>query len=256
MKHQILVYLFVIFSIFSCKNQQDERTEFDLLYQDNYEFSNKILNRNRSFYYFILEERPHQKIEALNQLDLSYQSIISDIDTAILTKDNDMEIIISEYNRILNAIPKIVDDKKDFLLSGFEPIKRSSNELNPNFMKLRLTMAMAYAFEYAGQALHMTGQELFEMNSYSSKTKDNGVKLSLTSNRALNKTYNRHIELDTIECNGKEIEIKYTYKDNFSFANIEFDSLEKGNYRIKGTFKYTKDGYDMVVPINEAFIVE
>ncbi|WP_179009249.1 hypothetical protein [Winogradskyella forsetii] len=256
MKNLFLVYFLVIFSFLSCKNQQDKLSELNLLYQDNYEFSNKILNRNRSFYYFIIEERPIQKIEALNQLDLSYQLLISDLDKAISNPQSNLKNITSEYNRIANEIPKIVNDRKNYLISGFEPIKPSSDELNLNAMKLRLTMAMAYAFEYAGLASYQTDSTFFGIKSYSSKTKCNGIKLSLTSNNDLKQAYNRNITIKKIELNGKEIELKYTYKDNYSFADIEFDSLQKGEYKINGIFKFSKEGYELQIPINEKFKVE
>ncbi|WCO03495.1 hypothetical protein [Psychroserpens ponticola] len=256
MKNRFLVYFLAIFTFFSCKNQQEEISD-NSFYQANYEFSNKVLNRYKREYYLKIEEQPSRKIDELNQLDSRFQLLISNIDKAISNKDSNLEEITSEYNKILNAIPKIVNNRKDYLSSEFKPIKSNSNELNLNYIKNRLSIAMTYAFEYANRTTYASDKLITaKINSYSSKIGDNGIKVSLTSNLELYKIKNRHIIVNKIEFNGREKKVEYTLKERYSFVDFEFDSLQKGTYRINGIFRFYEGNKKIDIPINEVFTVK
>jgi len=151
MKNRFLVYFLTIFALFSCNNQQAELTEMNSFLQANYEFNNRTLNKNKGDYYRIIEEMPTRKIEKLNQLDSQFELLISKIDSAITNKENNLKSIIAESNEILSEIPKLVDNRKDYLLPEFKQPKSDSDDLSLKYIKNRLVIGMAYVFEYASR---------------------------------------------------------------------------------------------------------
>ncbi len=153
MKNLILFFLtFFIFT--SCEKKQEDINEMNSFLKVSYEFNNRILNQYKEDYYVMIEEQPDKKVEKLNELYLKYKLLISDIDKAIVNKENDFEKdICTEYNYILNEIPKIVNNI-DHLLTEFNPIdnKIDLTEVRLNIIKNNLVIAMAYAFEYADRS--------------------------------------------------------------------------------------------------------
>ena len=239
MKKQFLIYLSAILILFSCNNQQAELTEMNSFLQANYEFNNRTLNKNKGDYYRIIEEAPERKIEKLNQLDSQFEMLITKIDSAITNKESNLKAIIAESNEILNEIPKIVDNRKDYLLPEFERPKTDSNDLILRYIKNRLAIAMAYAFEYAGrQTYSVDGLYKVDIDSIITRKTDSGIKLTLTSRFGQPIKENRHILINKIELNGKEQKIDFELKDNYSLADIELDSLQSGIYKMNGILRF------------------
>jgi hypothetical protein len=259
MKNQILVYFLSIFilSLSSCKNQEEELTEINSFLQTNFEFNNRTLNKNKGDYYRIIEEMPSREIEKLNELDSRYELLISAINKAIENKGNNLENIIAESNEILNEVPKIVDNRKDYLLPEFKQPKTGSYDLSLKYIKNRLAIAMAYAFEYASrQTYSVDGLYKVDIDSIISRKIDNGIKLTLTSKFGQSIKENRHILINKIELNGKEEKIDFKLNDNYSFADIELDSLQSGIYKINGILRFYHREQKFDISFEKEFKVE
>jgi len=225
--------------------------------QANFEFNNRALNKNKGNYYQIIEEIPSRKIEELNQLNEKFEILISNIDNAIKSNENDLEMIIAESNYILNELPKIVDNRKDYLLPETEFPKNESNELSLKFLKNRLVIAMAYAFEYGSRITYsVDGLYKVDVDSIITKKTGNGVKLTLTSKYGQSIKENRHVIINNIEFNGEEKSTDFKLKDNYSFADIELNSSQSGTYKINGILRfYERDG-KIDIPFEKEFKVE
>ncbi len=257
MKNQFLVYFLAISTLFSCNNQRGELTEMDSFLQANFEFNNRTLNKNKGDYYRIIEEMPTRKIEKLNVLDSKFELLISTIDSAIKNKESNLESIIAESNEILNEVPKIVNNRKDYLLPEFKQPKTDSDDLSLKYIKNRLVIAMAYVFEYASrQTYSVDGLYKVQIDSIISRKTDNGIKLTLTSKYGHNIKENRHIIIDNIEFNGQEKKVNYNLKDNYSFADVEFDSLKSGTYKINGILRFYHRERKFDIPFDKVFKVE
>jgi hypothetical protein len=257
MKNPILVYFLAIFILFSCKKQQGEMTQMNSFLQANYEFNNRTLNKNKGEYYRIIEEMPTRKIEKLNQLDSKFELLISKIDNAISNKESNLKTIIAESNEILIEIPKLVDNRKDYLLPEFKQPESDSDDLSLKYVKNRLVIAMAYVFEYASrQTYSVDGLYKVQIDSVITRKTDNGIKLTLTSKYGHNIKENRHIIIDNIEFNGQEKKVNYNLKDNYSFADVEFDSLKSGTYKINGILRFYHRERKFDIPFDKVFTVE
>jgi len=257
MKSQILVYFLSIFILFSCNNKDNELTEMNSFLQANFEFNNRTLNKNKGDYYRIIEEMPSREIEKLNELDSRFESLIFAIDRAIKNKEKNLENIIAESNEILNEVPKIVDNRKDYLLPEFKQPKTDSKDLSLKYIKNRLVIAMAYAFEYASrQTYSVDGLYKVDIDSIISRKTDSGIKLTLTSRFGQPIKENRHILINKIELNGKEQKIDFELKDNYSFADIELDSLQSGIYKMNGILRFYHREQKFDIPFEKEFKVE
>jgi len=237
MKNQFLIYVTVIFTLFACNRQQDELNEMNSFLKKNYEFSNRILESNRADYYTLIQEKPSLKIEELNQLDSQLDKLIFKIDNAILNKEFDLEKTINESNHIFREIKKIVKHIEDYSLQEFEQPKTDSNELVLNYLRNRLVIAMTNAFQFANGFTSTEPTLQRGVDGVITSKTANGIKLTLTSKYGQSIPENRHIEISSIKFNGKEKKVYFKLKDNFSFADIEFDSLQSGKYKINGILK-------------------
>mgnify|MGYP000250555759 CR=1 FL=1 len=257
MKKQFLIYFSAIFVLFSCNNQQQELNEMNLFLQANYEFNNRTLNKNKGDYYRIIEEMPARKIEKLNQLDSKFELLISKIDSAITNKESNLKSITEESNEILAEIPKIVSNRKEYLLPEFKQPKTDSNELNLKYTKNRLVIAMAYAFEYASRLTYYSDNlGRIEVNNILSSKTENGIKLTLTSRYGQNIKENRHILINKIKYNGKEEKVDFKLKENYSIADIELDSLRTGIYEINGILRFYHREQKIDIPFEKTIKVE
>jgi hypothetical protein len=225
--------------------------------QANFEFNNRTLNKNKGDYYRIIEEMPARKIEKLNELDSQFELLISTIDSAITHKKNNLKSITEESNEILSEIPKIVNNRKEYLLPEFKQPKTDSYALNLKYIKNRLVIAMAYAFEYGSRVTYYS-KDLgpIEINNILSSKTENGIKLTLTSRYGQNIKENRHILINKIEFNGKEEKVNFKLKDNYSIADIEFDSLQTGTYKINGILRFYHRERKYDIPFDKTITVE
>jgi hypothetical protein len=260
MKSYLLVYLITIFTFISCKNNKDEIVKMNLFLQENYEFNRKMLNQFKGDYYIRIQEQPESKIDLLNELDTKYIELISNIDSAISNQTTNIDKLIIEYNSFLNEIEQVVKSNKEYLVADLGPkitTKTNSNEFRLNTMKNRLAIAMVYAFEYASRPNYVAdGLYKIEVDSIFSKTDENGTKLTLTSKYGQTIKNNRLIIINKIEQNGQEKKVDYKLKDNYSFADIEFDSLQKGTYRINGILRFYERNGKIDIPFEKEFTVE
>jgi hypothetical protein len=257
MKNRFLVYFLAIFALFSCNNQQAELTEMNSFLQANYEFNNRTLNKNKGDYYRIIEEMPTRKIEKLNQLDSQFELLISKIDSAITNKENNLKSIVAESNEILSEIPKLVDNRKDYLLPEFKQPKSDSDDLSLKYIKNRLVIGMAYVFEYASRKTYsVDGLYKVDVDSVISLKTDNGIKLTLTSRFGQPIKENRHILINKIKFNGKEEKVDFKLKENYSIADIELDSLRTGIYEINGILRFYHREQKFDIPFEKTIKVE
>ncbi len=257
MKNRFLVYFLAIFTLFSCNNQKEEMKEMNLFLQANNEFNNRTLNKNKGDYYRIIEEAPGRKIEKLNQLDSKFELLISKINSAIANKESNLKSITSESNEILSEIPKLVDNRKDYLLPEFKQPKSDSDDLSLKYIKNRLVIGMAYVFEYASrQTYSVDGLYKVDVDSIISQKTDNGIKLTLTSRFGQPIKENRHILINKIKFNGKEEKVDFKLKENYSIADIELDSLRTGIYEINGILRFYHREQKFDIPFEKTIKVE
>ncbi len=254
MKNKFLFYFLIIIALFSCENRQEEITELNNLLDTNYEFNKRILNTYKGDYYQIISEQSYRKIENINELDSKFESLISDIDNAISNKESNLENIILKSNDLFNEIPKIVDNREDYLFPELKKTKDTSQKLR--FLKNKLVIAMASAFEYASRKICGLSIRKVEIDNVFSRKTKNGTKLTLTSKYGQNIKENRHITINKIEFNGQEKKLDYKLKNNYSVVDIELDSLQKGTYRIKGIMTFYERGGKFDIPFNKEVEVE
>lgn len=257
MKNQILVYFLVISTFFSCHKEQEELSEMNLFLQANYEFNNRTLNKNKGDYYQIIEETTSRKIENLHELDVKFEILISKIDSAIKHKESNLESIIAESDEILNEIPKIVNNRKDYVLPAFKQPMTNSNDLALKYIKNRLVIAMAYVFEYESRITYaVDGLYTVKVDSIITRKTESGIKLTLTSKYGQAIKENRHIIIDKIERNGVEEKVDYKLKDNYAIADVELDSLQTGIYKINGMLRFYHREGKFDIPFDKTITVE
>ena len=129
MKSKAVIYFLVLFTFLSCSNQKEKTTGLNSFLQASYEFNTRILNQYRGDYHQMIIEAPSLKKEALLQLETAYDLLISKINAALATKETNLEKITLEANRILNEIPKMVDNRKDYIMPEDKVQKSNSDVL-------------------------------------------------------------------------------------------------------------------------------
>jgi len=201
-------------------------TELNYFLDATYDFNNRILNTHKGRYYQLIYEQSSRKNENINQLDLKFEVLMSDIDDAISNNNSNIDNIISKSNEILNEIPEIVDYKEDYLLPVYKKTKNNSHKLK--LLKSRLVMAMSYVFEYGSRRICGLSIRKIEIDNIASKHTKKGTSFTLSSRYGQNMKENRNIVINTIEYNGQEKELDYELIENYSVADIELDSLQKG----------------------------
>ena len=261
MKNHFLLYFLAIFTLLSCNNNQDEIEIMNSYLQVNYQFNSKILNQQKGDYYLRAELQPERKTESLNALDSKYELFILSANRAISNKENNIEKLVLEYYDILNDITKIVNQRDDYLLPKIDSVNKTKttfNEFRLNAMKNRLVIAMSYTFEYV-MGPTLTSDHFYKpgyVNTNISHIKNNGIKLTLSSDLIQKIPQNRQIIIDEIQFNGKDKKINYELNDNYSFSDIVMDSLKKGKYHLKGVIRLYERTGKIDVPFNKKFEVE
>ena len=260
MKNYFPVFIYIFFTLVSCNKREAEMNELNSYLLKNSEFNIRFFNAHRAKYFIKSEETYVINNEKLNQLDAKYEILIKKIDRAISSKDANLDEIVSDYQSIVCEIPNIINEKivysKDEIKS-LEKFKTNSKEFYLNSIKNRLVISMAYAFEYANNQVIMTCglRELKVDDIILSRTKENRVKLTLTSKQG-QRIRDTHILVNNIKLNGKEKKVDYELNENYSFADIEFDTLQKGNYQIKGSLRYYAPSGKIDIPFEKEFKVE
>jgi len=111
MKYRWLIFFLIIVSILiSCKSEDKKLAQINNSLNEYYEFNFHTLNTYKANYYEMIAEHPKRKIEALNELDLKFESLLKKIDDLSISKDDDYDIIISESKIIFEEIKNIVEN--------------------------------------------------------------------------------------------------------------------------------------------------
>lgn len=253
-----ILFIILILSFFSCKKNQIEIDELNSFLQTNYEFNNRVLNKHKATYYNLISENPSRKIEKLNELDSIFTNLIFEIEKS--KKKSSNKLILSKSKELLQKLTKIVNNRKDYLTTEYDKLdylKLESDEVRLNYLKNKLVISMSYAFEYASlKTISCDGLILVEIDSIMSSKYKKGVKLTLTSKNGQIDRENRHILINNLILNGKESKLKYKIEDNYSFADIKFDSLKKGTYHLNGTLRYYEREGKIDIPFEKKFSIE
>ena len=255
MKYRKLIYFLIVVSILiSCNSESKKPVEINDSLKEYYDFNFHTLNIYKAKYYEMIAEQPSRNIVDLNELDLKFESLLKKIDHSSLSKGDNYENIISESKIIFEEIKNIVENKRDYLLPEFDPSKFKSNKSFLASLKNRLVIAMAYAFEFGSRKTSwiFTINEV-KVDSVIAQQNENGIKLTLTSKNGQISKKDNHIIIQSIKFNGKKKNIDYKLKDNFSFADIEFDSLQKGSYYINGVLRYYTRNGKIDIPFDKKF---
>ena len=246
----------MVFCLCNCNNQHEELNDMNSFLKRNYEFSNSVLETNRKEYHNLIYDRPSLKIKELDRLDSQLDLLIFKIDNSILNNDIDLEKTITESNQILSELQKITKHIEDHSFQEFERPKTNSNELTLNYLKNKLVIAMANAFKYATGFTISGPVYPSGVDSIITSNTENGIKLTLTSKLGQSITENRHIVVNSIKFNGQEKKVYFKLKDNYAFADIEFDSLQSGTYQISGILKFHDKKGEVQSQFDKEFIVE
>ncbi|MBU2928453.1 hypothetical protein [Winogradskyella psychrotolerans] len=230
--------------------------EMNSFLKTNFEFNNRILKSERRDYHTLIQELPSVKIDELDKLDSQFDLLIFKIDSLILTEEADIDKTISESNHIFRKAKEIVKNITHYSLEEFKKPKTNSNELILNHLKNRLVIAMSNAFQYANGFTLTSPTYTRGIDSIIASKTENGIKLTLTSKYGQSVPDNRDIIINSINFNGQEKKIYYKLKDNYSFADIEFDSLESGIYKISGILKYYERSGELESWFEKEFEVE
>ncbi|WP_206052176.1 hypothetical protein [Nonlabens xiamenensis] len=224
---------------------------------ENFEFNNRILNNYKAEYYQLIDEQPSRKVNRLNKLDSIYDTLILEIDETILNGSSGIDEIISRTAKLYKELPFLVDNRQDYLITNKLRTSDISTDLKLRFLKNRLVISMAYAFEYATRKTAWAdGFNKVEVEGILSQKTQDGIKLTLTSEFGQSIDDNRHVVINSIEFNGQLKNVEYKLKSNYSFADIEFPNLQNGTYVVKGALRfYDRDG-QIDIPFRKTFEVE
>src|SRR5690554_6685032 len=107
MKLYFVILYVIIFTLQSCKNDTgaNDKRELISFLETNYEFNHRALNKYRGKYFLMIQEIPEKKIEELEKFNLTFDSLVLEIDNAILSKEKNIEKLNSEYNGFISKIP-------------------------------------------------------------------------------------------------------------------------------------------------------
>lgn len=257
MRVQIILYLIISVFILSCDNSEKEQNELALFLEENFEFNNRLLNTYKAEYYQVSADQPSRKINRLEQLDETFEELMSDIDKAISNGTGKTDSIKSKTAKIKKELPLLVDNRQDYLLTNIQQPNVFKTELELRYLKNRLVISMAYAFEYASRkTVWVDGFYKIEVDSIiTQKTKD-GIKLTLTSEFGQAIDDDRHVVIKSIKLNGQPQDIDYKLKSNYSFADIDFPRLLNGTYEVKGALRFYGREGQIDIPFQKIFEVE
>lgn len=258
-----LILIILSLSIFSCTNKEEEKEikDFNSFLKLNYESNIRNLNDIKGIYYMTIENDSTKIVKGLAELENDYNELIIEIDNAKTNKNISLDITNTKYITFLNNIRKIVkNDKKNIINSGLINFETKSNndELKLNIMKNNLVIAFSNTYRYASYSGWIAcGLRTF--NHIDTKVKideNNKVKITLLSKIAQGNNTKRRILVNNITLNGSKKNIKYDIIKNYSFADIDIETKNKGKYKLYGTIKYYDLDLTYEIPFNEEFIVK
>lgn len=253
-----ILKLFLVFLLYNaCNNPQKENSEINTFLKTNYEFNSRVLNLTKAKYYNLVSDQSSRRNIELEKIDIIFQSLIKEIDKAIIMKEDNIKTIIDKRENLLLKIPKTINNRKDFQIHKIKNIALSSNELQLNYIKNELVIALCYAFEYNSLITSINDSLSYvKVDNIEFRKTNNKYILTLSSKYGQRFPENRHILIKSIQENKNDKHVSYKIKDNYSFANIEFDTLQKGNYKINGVLKfYERDG-EFEIPFEKTFSIE
>ncbi|MQP24034.1 hypothetical protein GFJ94_03020 [Flavobacterium sp. LMO8] len=257
MKIKFLFILLLINIFYSCNDEKKENSELNKFLTNNFEFNQRILNHNKAKYYNLISDQPSRKNIELEKIDSIFQSLIIEIDNAILNRSGNIKKIKINRDQFLVKIPEIVNNRNEFQISKIESLNSKSNELQLNFIKNEIIIAMSYAFEYNSLITSINESiSYFKIDNIEFRKNDNKNVLILSSKYGQRFPENRHIYIKSIKKDNINKQISYNLNDNYSFANIEFNTLEKGNYKINGILKYYERDGEFEIPFEKKFTVK
>lgn len=262
MKNYLYIISIWMLTLYSCNTNQKQMATFNSLLTENYEFATKTLNVNKGEYYLRIEERPEFKNPKLNQLDSTFEKLMKDIDEVIQENSN-IEDIILRSEALLTAISEIVKNHEDYLTTPLNKMvydESISSAYRLLLIKNKLSIAMSYAFEYAfGNSILGLGCQFGRSASVDTKISydtNNNVVITLAGKGIQQDRENRHIIINALERNGKATRVDHFLHTNYAFADIKFDSLQKGNYQLNGIVRYYKRTGKIDIPFEESFTVK
>lgn len=258
MKFNNYIFIFVVLLVYSCNDSS--RGETDKMIQflnTNYEFNLRVLNNNKAKYYNLVDDQPIRKNIKLERLDSIFKLLISEIDEALIKKEISKKVIFNKGNKFLSDLTETVRDRKDFQISNFQNIESKSDELQLNFIKNEIVIAMSYAFEYNSLLTSIRdGYSYAKIDKIVLDKFDNKYKLTLFSEFGQKNIKNGHVLINSIKRNKIYEKVSFNIKNNYSFADIEFDTLQPGTYKIEGIIKYYDREGEFEIPFQKPFVVE
>ena len=261
MKNYLLVFGIITFTFLSCEKNQEEIKAFNSYLKANYEFNTKTLNIQKGEYYIRASEKIEFHNEKLNELDTKFEVLITDVEKAISSKETNIEHIIARYEEILNEIPQITNHNKEYLIKELGVgiyDKTNTIEFRLNIFKNKLVMSMYYAFEYINKPTFIACgfRRIESANTEIKHNTDKNVTVTLSSDVIQLEKENRQIIVNSIHHNGRKTETNHFINDNYAFADITLDSLQKGNYKLIGVVRYYLRSGKIDIPFEESFKVD
>ncbi|MDT8412556.1 MAG: hypothetical protein RQ875_08860 [Vicingaceae bacterium] len=250
-----LFYTFFILVIFSCGLSEEQVKEHERQYETYFEFADNNGQFFRISIAIEMVESPNSYFKkTYYQNVLKIDSLLKTsyylIDSAITSPNNYLfeeaqTMYDSTFSFINSKFNKEEDGLKELYLppykSDFEKLNISENKLMLIQMKIDLAISYCSYMELLYDLLK-GGCSGFGVspNLKSSSTVDSSgtVIINLTDEAMQLSKEGRHIIIEEVKKNGSSINPKYSSTNDYTFANIRLDSLEKGNYQIKGKVRY------------------
>ena len=273
MKQIITIVLFSI-CLFGCSNRntnRDKDLEQSLIeVNDLLESQNRVMIAKYDFETESFQERNTLKFKLITKLHKQVDTVISDIKKyyADSTKDTGIDELIVKYNNVIDTLKKY---KKKHTYSELDS-RSYGNIIHKDYKKMKLKQAdKLIALEMIGNIERnerpVYGQ-IFTFGTDDSwdiitqkfneieNTKNKSYSLGLQSDLYMRCPV-KYILIDTIYKDGIIIKVPHSVKLNNFFATINFDSLSKGSYEIKGEIKrHNINDYDYIDKFSNKFEIK
>ena len=250
-----------VFAAISCKPSMNSEASIEVFMNQSSEFSRFMYNEQRRAYYEMIQEQDSKRDKALEALELKAEQLLETIEIAENSGQANINAILKDYDSLMENLATLVNNEKSFTMSSVttkELRDIKTDALVLKILKNSLTMGLSYAFEYKTRPTGIAcgAYKLDSLDTYVSAKKHSKVKVALFTTGVQSNTM--HPLLDTLEItsNGKPIETRYSFEQNFLFGNIVLDSLKVGAYKIKGHLRlYDRDG-NFLIPFEQQFTVD
>jgi len=245
-----LIYIFISFTLFSCVLNIEEEEERLRFHETYFEFANE----KATLYQIQFEQyRAEGRTKSFFK---KYDATILDIDSTINATYEIMDSCINssdfwEFDKALlvynSTLSKMEIAFKEFendydekpYKSNYELIKKDDKRII--LTKLKVDLAISYSNYLQVLFYWIDGAGAWSVVDLQSESKvdSNGNVIIILSSEGLQlMPQGRQLVLEKVLRNGKAIIPKYNFIRDYTFTNLQIDSLDNADYLIKGKVRY------------------